>query len=259
MNKIMELSIMPNKRLEGKVAVVTGASSGIGEATAFALAQEGASVVLVARRQERLQSISEKISAGGGKVLVLTGDVADAATARSVVDETRNKWGRLDILVNNAGVMLLGPIDRAHLEDWQKMIEINVLGLMYFTHASLPVMKEQKSGHIINLSSVAGRLARAGSSGYNASKWAVGAFSEALRQEVCADNIRVTLIEPGMVLTELADHITHDDVREQIKNRAKTMTALNSEDIADSIVYVATRPAHVSVNEMLIRPTEQLI
>lgn len=250
---------MGEKKLTDKVAIVTGASSGIGEATAFALADDGAAVVLVARRIDRLEQISKKIEASGGKCLIIQGDVAEEKLAKEVMDETKNKWGRIDILINNAGVMLLGPIDRAHLDDWQRMININVLGLMYMTHAALPIMKNQKSGHIVNISSVAGRFARAGSSGYNASKWAVGAFSEALRQETCADNIRVTLIEPGMVSTELADHITHDDVREAVKNRAKAMTPLTSEDIADATLYALTRPAHMSINEMLIRPTEQLL
>ncbi|MBX9724951.1 MAG: SDR family NAD(P)-dependent oxidoreductase, partial [Candidatus Obscuribacterales bacterium] len=228
-------------------------------ATAFALAQEGASVILVARRADRLKSLADRIAEIGAKSLTIVGDVAEASTALEVIKETKKVFGRVDILVNNAGVMLLGPIDRANTEDWEKMIKLNVLGLMYFTKAAVAVMKEQKSGHIVNLSSVAGRLARAGSSGYNASKWAVGAFSEALRQEVCSDNIRVTLVEPGMVLTELTDHITHEDVKEQVKNRAKAMTALNSEDIADTIVFAVTRPSHVNINEILVRPTEQQI
>lgn len=250
---------MDKGKLSGKVAIVTGASSGIGEATAFALAKEGASVALVARREDRLKELAKKIESAGGTVISICGDVAEAKCAQAVVDETVSKLNHVDILINNAGVMLLGPIDRAHPEDWEKMININVLGLMYFTKAALAVMKPQKSGHIVNISSVAGRLARAGSSGYNASKWAVGAFSEALRQEVCGDNIRVTIIEPGMVLTELTDHITHDDVKKAVKERAASLTPLTAEDIADAITYVVTRPSHVNINEMLMRPTEQLI
>jgi len=246
------------QRLKGKVAIVTGASSGIGEATALALAHEGCNVALVARRKDRLQALSERIAEMGVSALKILGDVSDLRSAEAAIEQTRTLWKRVDILVNNAGVMLLDTVERARVEDWQRMMHTNVLGVMYCTRVVVPIMKEQKSGHIVNVSSVAGRVARAGSSGYNASKWAVGAFSEALRQEVCVDNIRVTLIEPGAVLTELTDHITHDDVREQVKNRVNSMRALSSDDVANAILYAVTQPDHVNVNEILMRPTDQV-
>lgn len=244
-------------RLSGKVAIVTGASSGIGEATALALAEEGAIVVAAARREDRLRGLAESIQASGGQVHTLRADVQVEEDCRRMVADTEERYGRVDILVNNAGVMLLGPIAGADTEDWRRMIHTNVLGLMYCTHAALPVMTRQKSGHIVNVSSVAGRTARAGVGVYNASKWAVGAFSEALRQEVHKDGIRVTIIEPGVVRTELRDHITVPEVREDIQKWAESMTQLESEDIAASIVYAVTAPQRVNVNEILIRPTEQ--
>ena len=247
---------MPGK-LEGKVAIVTGASSGIGEATALALAAEGAQVALAARRVERLEALAQRIEAGGERALPLAVDVTEEAQARAMIEQTRQAWGRIDILVNNAGVMLLGPIVGADTEDWRRMVSINLLGLMYATHAVLPVMLAQRQGHIVNVSSVAGRTARAGSGVYNATKWGVGAFSESLRQEVSKDNIRVTIVEPGAVATELTDHITNPAVREDIKAWVSAMTPLQSEDIAASILYAVTQPPHVNVNEILIRPTEQ--
>ena len=171
--------------------------------------------------------------------------------------KTRAEYGRLDILVNNAGVMLLGPIAGANTEDWRRMVNINLLGLMYATHAALPVMKEQGEGHIINISSVAGRTARAGAAVYNATKWGVGAFSEALRQEVYKDKIRVTIIEPGAVATELTEHITNPETKEKTQAWVQSMKQLESEDIAAAIVYAVTQAPHVNVNEILIRPTEQ--
>jgi NADP-dependent 3-hydroxy acid dehydrogenase YdfG len=244
-------------KLAGKVALVTGASSGIGEATALLLAAEGAKVAIAARRGDRLKAVAEKITGNGGTVLSITADVAEEAQVREMVKKTQGDYGRLDILVNNAGVMLLGMIDGADTEDWRRMMNINVLGLMYATHAALPFMKQQGMGHIVNLSSVAGRVANAGSGVYNASKWAVGAFSEALRKEVYKDNIRVTVIEPGLVATELPQHITSPEAREQAKNFYGSVKNLDSEDIAAAIAYAVTQPTHVNVNEILIRPTEQ--
>ena len=246
-------------KLDGKVAIVTGASSGFGETTARALSNEGARVVLLARRKDRLDALSQEIASSGGRALAVSCDVADSKQAARAVEAAVDAFGRVDILINNAGVMLLAPVDRASVEEWQQMININVLGLMYCTRLVVPMMKKQKSGHIVNISSVAGRIARAGSSGYNASKWAVGAFSEALRQEVCTENIRVTIIEPGVAETELADHIPHEDIREQVKQRAQSMASLTSQDVADAIIWALTRPSHVNINEILMRPTEQLI
>ncbi|QIR39326.1 SDR family NAD(P)-dependent oxidoreductase [Tolypothrix sp. PCC 7910] len=244
-------------KLTDKVAIVTGASSGIGEATALALAAEGAKVVIAARRSDRLLALEARITAIGGKALSITTDVSDEAQVEALVNTTGAKFGRVDILINNAGVMLLGLIDNADTEDWRRMINLNVLGLMYATHKVLPLMKAQGVGHIVNISSVAGRIVNAGSGVYNASKWAVGAFSEALRKEVYQNNIRVTIIEPGLVATELPQHITHPTVREQMKNYYGSVKNLESEDIANAIVYAVTQPSHVNVNEILIRPIEQ--
>ena len=244
-------------KLSGKTALVTGASSGIGEATALALAAEGAAVAISGRRTDRLEALARRIAAGGGTAKAITADVAAEDQAREMVAEANAALGRLDILVNNAGVMLLGPIAHADTEDWRRMIETNVLGLMYATHAALPLMRAQNSGHIVNISSVAGRTARAGSGVYNASKWGVGAFSESLRQEVCRDKIRVTIIEPGAVDTELTGHITNAEAKQQAQDFYGSMTALQSEDIAAAIVYAVTQPPRVNVNEILIRPTDQ--
>lgn len=248
---------MSTGKLDGKVALVTGASSGIGEATAIALAAEGARVALAARRADRLEKLVKRILDNGGQALPIVADVADDAQAHDMVLKTNAEWGRIDILVNNAGVMLNGPIDGADTEDWRRMVNTNVLGLMYATHAALPIMKAQGQGHIVNISSVAGRTAQAGSGVYNATKWGVGAFSEALRQEVYQDKIRVTIIEPGVVATELADHITNSAAKERIQTWVKSLTPLESEDIAAAIVYAVTQPLRVNVNEILIRPTEQ--
>lgn len=249
---------MANPRLAGKVALVTGASSGIGEATALALAAEGAAVAIGARRADRLEALADKISADGGRALTLDLDVTQEQQAHDAVGRTRADLGGLDIVVNNAGVMLLGPILDADTSDWRRMIETNVLGLMYVTHAALPGLVEQGSGDIVQVSSVAGRLAREGSGGYNASKWAVNAFSESLRQEVTARGVRVTLVEPGAVATELSDHITHAESKQRVKERVTKMRPLQSADIAAGVVYAVTQPPYVSVNEVLIRPTDQV-
>lgn len=248
---------MNTKKLTNKVAIVTGASSGIGEATAIALAKEGARVVIAARRTDRLEAIAQRIEAIGGKVLTVTMDATDERQIRELIDKTQSTWGQIDILINNAGLMLLGNVDGANTEDWRRMFDLNVLGLMYGTHAVLPIMKAQKGGQIINISSVAGRFARAGLGVYNATKFAVNAFSEALRQEVYKDNIRVTLIEPGLVATELPNHITDPDAKAWAQEVYDSVRRLDSEDIADAIVYAVSQPTHVNVNEILIRPTEQ--
>jgi NADP-dependent 3-hydroxy acid dehydrogenase YdfG len=246
-----------SSKLVGKVAIVTGASSGIGEATAMALAAEGAKVAIAARRRDRLEVLANRIAERGGQALPITADVSDEAQVKEMVKQTEAKYGRVDILINNAGVMLLGPIDGADTEDWRRMIDINVLGLMYATHAVLPLMKAQKQGHIVNISSVAGRVANAGTGVYNATKWAVGAFSESLRKEVYKDNVRVTLIEPGLVATELPQHITDLGAKERTQNYYQSVKILESEDIAAAIIYAVMQPLHVNVNEILIRPTEQ--
>lgn len=250
------------QRLAGTVALVTGASSGIGEATAVQLAAEGAAVAVVARRKDRLNDLAARIEAAGGRALVLEADVTDGEQARAVVALTVQGLGRLDTLVNNAGVMLLGPMESAPVEEWQRMVELNVMGLMYCTHAALPHLlaaaedSPRRVADVVSISSVAGRIARAGSGVYNATKFGVGAFSEGLRQEVTKRHVRVSLVEPGAVATELVSH-NRPEVREVIAQRFADMERLQSEDISDAVTYVVTRPRHVAINEVLIRPTEQ--
>lgn len=244
------------RRLDGKVALVTGASSGIGEATAIALADEGAAVAIAARRTDRLDALRGKLSGDGARVLAVELDVADQAACGAAVAATVEEFGGLDVLVNNAGVMLLGPIVGADTTDWDRMIRTNVLGLMYMTDAALAHLIERQ-GHVVQVSSVAGRVPSRGAGVYNASKFAVNAFSESLRQEITERGVRVTLIEPGMVATELRDHITNETAKTSANARAADMRQLQSADIAAAIVYAATQPAHVAVNEILVRPTDQ--
>ncbi|MBD2300837.1 SDR family NAD(P)-dependent oxidoreductase [Nostoc sp. FACHB-190] len=244
-------------KLEGKVAIITGASAGIGEATAIALAAEGAQVVIAARRSDRLDAVAQKITENGGKALPIVTDVTDEAQVKNLVDKAIAAWGRVDILVNNAGIAVIGEIDGGNTANWRRMIDINVLGVLYATHSVLPILKAQNSGHIVNISSVAGRTARAGIGIYNATKWGVNGFSEALRQEVYQHNIRVTIIEPGLVDTEINDLIDDPIAKQRSEERRKTVTPLESEDIAAAIVYAVTQPPRVNVNEILIRPTQQ--
>ena len=243
--------------LAGKVAVVTGASSGIGEATAVALAGAGAAVAIGARRADRLDALAAKLRADGATVLALDLDVTDEESCSGAVRRTREELGGLDVLVNNAGVMLLGTIVGADPEDWRRMISTNVLGVMYMTGAAIDGMVEQGSGDIVNMSSVAGRVARKGAGVYNASKWAVNAFSESLRQEVTGRGVRISLVEPGAVSTELANHITQPEAQEAARQMYTSMRTLQSEDIARAVLYVVSQPPHVAVNEVLIRPTDQ--
>ena len=244
--------------LDGKVAAVTGASSGIGEATALALAAEGCAVALAARRRDRIEALAERIGADGGKAIAIETDVADEASANAFVQRTYEELGRLDILVNNAGVMLLGPMAGADTEEWRRMIEVNGLGLLYCTHAALPVMGAAGSGHIVNVASVAGRVASMGVGVYNFTKFGVVGLSEALRQECSRANVRVTVIEPGFTDTELQGHNKHPMVVERMERlKEQYGELLEASDIADSIVWAVTRPNRVNVNEILIRPTGQ--
>jgi NADP-dependent 3-hydroxy acid dehydrogenase YdfG len=247
------------RALDGKVAAVTGSSSGIGEATALALAREGAAVALGARREDRLSDLAARIEADGGRALPIAVDVGDEASARGFVERTHSELGRLDVLVNNAGVMLLGPIEGADTEQWRTMVDVNLLGLLYCTHAALPLMREQGGGDIVNVSSVAGRFAGPGSGVYNLTKFGVNAFSEALRQEAVASKIRVMVVEPGHVETELQGHNEDPAVIEAMeKANAKIIgKALAADDIADGIAYAVSRPPHVAINEILIRPSGQ--
>jgi NADP-dependent 3-hydroxy acid dehydrogenase YdfG len=237
---------------------ITGASSGIGAATAELLAGEGAVVAVGARREDRLAELVDRISAAGGTAHAIAVDVADEASARSFVEGAAEQMGGLDGLVNNAGVMLLGPIDGADTAQWRQMVEVNLLGLLYCTHAALPLLREGGGGDIVNISSVAGRIASAGSGVYNMTKWGVGAFSEALRQETGWAKIRVTIVEPGFVDTELQGHNEIPMVVEAIdKMREQIGKILEAGDIANAILYALSQPQHVSVNEILVRPTGQ--
>ena len=247
--------------LDGTVALVTGASSGIGAATATALAAQGAAVALAARRMDRLEAVAADITGQGGTALVLECDITDEQQAVGAVERTVAELGRLDTLINNAGVMLLGPVEGAPLPEWQQMVQINVLGLLYCAHAALPhLLRAAADGprqvaDMVNLSSVAGRFARNGNGVYALTKHGVGAFSESLRQEVTARYVRVSLVEPGATATELASH-NRPEVLQAVRSQiGQTMDAA---DIADAITYIVTRPRHVAVNEMLIRPTEQV-
>src|SRR5215210_1682213 len=242
--------------LQDTVALVTGASSGIGEATARALAAHGATVAAVARRKDRLDALAAEI---GG--LAIEADVTERDQARSAVERTAQELGRLDIVINNAGVMLLGPIIDAPVEEWDRMIELNLQGLLYVAHAALPHLlraaerEPRRVADLVNVSSVAGRRVGAGGGVYQLTKHGVGAFSEALRQEVTARHVRSSLIEPGATESELVTH-----VREEVRNRLPSGVGqiLAAEDIADAILYIVTRPRHVAINEVLIRPTEQV-
>jgi NADP-dependent 3-hydroxy acid dehydrogenase YdfG len=248
--------------LDGTVALITGASSGIGEATARALAARGAKIAVAARRLERLERLAAEIGGEGRTALAIRSDITDPEQAIAAVDRTVDELGRLDIVVNNAGVMLLGPIEEAPTEEWDRMIDLNLKGLINTTHAALPHLLSAAAGSkrgcadLVNISSVAGRIARAGSGVYNLTKYGVGAFSESFRQEFADRKVRATIVEPGAVDTELSDHI-RDGVREQTRQRFAGIHMLEASDVADAIAYAVTRPWHVSVNEILIRPTEQ--
>ncbi|HYH58158.1 MAG TPA: SDR family NAD(P)-dependent oxidoreductase [Thermoleophilaceae bacterium] len=241
--------------LEGRVAVVTGASSGIGEATARALSQAGASVALGARRTDRLEAIASSLD---GPALVRAVDVSDEEQARAFLQAANDELGGVHILVNNAGVMLLGPVQDADVDDWRTMIGVNLLGLLYCTHAALPLIGAAGGGDIVNVSSVAGRRADAGAAVYNMTKFGVHAFSEALRQEALHAGIRVTTVAPGFVETELQGHNTNpmvvDATRKMVEQIGKVLEA---GDIAQAILYAVSQPEHVAINEILVRPTKQ--
>jgi NADP-dependent 3-hydroxy acid dehydrogenase YdfG len=248
--------------LKDTVALVTGASSGIGEATAMRLAQLGSTVAILARRADRLEQLQARIESEGGTALVIEADVSSEEQARAAVERVVSELGRLDTLVNNAGMMLLGPIENAPLDEWERMLQVNVAGLLYCAHAALPHLLEtaqqgpRNVADMVNISSVAGRVARLGSGVYNLTKHGVGAFSESLRQEVTGRHLRVSLVEPGAVSTELAAH-NRPEIREVIAQNFADTERLEASDIADAIAYIVTRPRRVAVNEVLIRPTEQ--
>jgi NADP-dependent 3-hydroxy acid dehydrogenase YdfG len=251
------------RRLEGTVALVTGASSGIGHATALELAREGASVALVGRREDRLTALAAEISGAGGRALVVPADVTDAQAAAAAIERTVEGLGRLDTVVNNAGLMLLGPVPGADPDEWRRMIDINLMGLMYTTHAAVPhLVKAAADGprqvaDIVNVGSLSGRNAYAMQAAYCATKFGVGAFSEALRQELAKQHVRVSVVEPGSVDTELRSH-NSDAVQQQLAAVMGGIERLQSQDVAESVGFIVTRPRHVAVAEVLVRPTEQV-
>jgi len=246
--------------LKNKVALITGASSGIGYATSVALSKAGAHVAAGARRAERLKELEKEISDfRGAEILIHDLDVADRANCNSFVDAAVKKWGTVDILVNNAGLMPLSFFKNNKFDEWERMIDVNIKGVLYCTSAVLPYMLQKESGHIVNLSSVAGRLVFAGGTVYCATKHAITAFSEGLRIEFSPrSKIRVTCIEPGTVSTELLETITDESMSRFIE-ASKKMETLQAYDIADAIMYAVQAPLHVNVNEILIRPTQQVI
>jgi NADP-dependent 3-hydroxy acid dehydrogenase YdfG len=245
--------------LDGRRIVITGASSGIGEATAVALAAGGAAVALGARRKDRIDELAARIESDGGRAIAIEADVGDEDQARALIETAAEELDGIDGLINNAGVMLLGLVQGADTEEWRRMVDVNLLGLLYCTHAAVPLMRDGGGGDIVNVASVAGRQANMGSAVYNMTKFGVVAFSEALRQECLHVGIRVGSVEPGYVATELQQHNENPMVLEQIeKMRDQIGDVLTSEDIADAIAYSISRPKHVAINEILIRPTNQL-
>ena len=244
--------------ISGKIALVTGASSGIGAATALKLAEAGAKVGIAARRTDKLEGLQKEIASGGGEALVIEMDVVDPASVEAGVKKLLGAYGSIDILVNNAGLMPLSDVDQFKVDEWHRMVDVNVKGLLNTTAAVLPQMINQHSGHIFNMSSIAGRKVFKGLSVYCATKHAVAAFSDGLRMEVGQKhNIRVTCIQPGAVATELYDHITEPGYIKQMDDLAKQMTFLQGEDIGDTIVFAAQAPAHVNVAELFVLPVEQ--
>jgi len=243
--------------IKDKVAIITGASSGIGYATALALSKAGAKVAVGARRVDRLEELAKKISADGGEVFYQKLDVTQRSECENFAKAVLEKWGSIDILVNNAGLMPLSLFKSLKVDEWDRMIDVNIKGVLYCTGSVILHMKEKKSGHIVNISSVAGRTVFPTGTVYCATKHAITAFSEGLRQEFSArSNIRVTSIEPGVVATELTDTITDESLQGFIEN-AKKMETLQAKDIANAILYAVESPSHVNVNEVLIRPTTQ--
>lgn len=247
-----------SESLKGSVAIVTGASSGIGRATAVALAEAGAAVALAARRADRLDEIVARIEAGGGSALAVATDVTDRAAVFALIERTASELGPVDILVNNAGVMPISPLQDVRVDDWLQMVEVNLNGVLYCIAAALPSMIERRRGHIVNVGSIAGRRPFAGGTIYSATKFAVRCISAGLQLELSASHgIRVTDIEPGVVATELMDHIPDQETRQGFVERWQDKNPLAPEDVAAAIIYAVTAPGHVNVNEILMRPRDQ--
>lgn len=244
-----------NNPIEGKIVVITGASSGLGEATARHLAGQGAVVVLGARRLDRIQALAGELAGGQNKALALQTDVTDSEQVKALVEKAVQTYGRVDVILNNAGLMPHSPLERLKVEDWDRMIDVNIKGVLYGIAAVLPHMSARKSGHIINVSSVAGHKVRAGSTVYSATKHAVRVISEGLRQEVKPYGIRTTIISPGAVSTELPDSITESDVAENVRKFYEI--AIPADSFARAVAYAMSQPDDVDINEILFRPTQQ--
>lgn len=246
---------MTGNGIEGKVVVITGASSGLGEATARFLSAEGATVVLGARRLDRIESLADELTRRDGKALAVATDVTQFEQVKRLVDTAVQTYGRVDVIVNNAGLMPLSPLERLKIDEWNRMIDVNIKGVLYGIAAALPYMKQQGAGHIINVSSVAGHKVTPASAVYSATKYAVRALSEGLRQEVKPYNIRTTVISPGAVATELIDGVTEPDIAEAI--RGIVAIAVPAESFARAVAYAISQPEAVDVNEIVFRPTRQ--
>jgi len=244
-----------SNNIEGKVVVITGASSGLGEATARLLSSQGATVVLGARRVERIQALADELAGQGGKALAKSTDVTQCDQAKALVDAAVEAYGQIDVMINNAGLMPHSPLERLRIEDWDRMIDVNLRGVLYGIAAALPHMQRQKSGHIVNVSSVAGHKVRPGSAVYAATKHAVLALSEGLRQEVKPYNIRTTVVSPGAVATELVNSVTEPDIAESVRKVYEI--AIPPESFARVVAFAISQPDDVDVNEILFRPTRQ--
>ena len=245
-----------SNNIEGKVVVITGASSGLGEATARLLSAQGASVVLGARRADRIQALANELTAAGGKAITVTTDVTHRDQVKRLVDSAVRACGRIDVMINNAGLMPQSPLERLKIDEWDRMIDVNIKGVLYGIAAALPHMKQQKAGHIINVSSVAGHKVRAGGAVYAATKHAVLALSEGLRQEVKPYNIRTTVISPGAVATELPESVTEPDTAASI-HKFYAELAIPANSFARAVAFAISQPEEVDVNEILFRPTRQ--
>lgn len=247
-----------DKNISGKVIVITGASSGLGEAAARLLAAGGATVVLGARRLERIQALADELNAKGGKALAHATDVTDAAQVKHLVDAAVQAFGRVDVIVNNAGLMPHSPLERLKIGDWDRMIDVNIKGVLYGIAAVLPHMKQQQSGHIINVSSVAGHKVGVGNAVYSATKHAVRVISEGLRQEVKPYNLRTTIVSPGAVATELPDSATEPDVADGLR-KFYAENAIPADSFARAVAFAISQPEDVDINEILFRPTKQAL
>jgi NADP-dependent 3-hydroxy acid dehydrogenase YdfG len=249
---------MMSNNIAGKIVVITGASSGLGEATARLLSAQGASVVLGARRVDRLQSLADELNGNGGKALAVTTDVTDYDQVKSLVDAAVQTYGRIDVMINNAGLMPRAPLERLKIDEWNRTIDVNIKGVLYGIAAVLPYMQAQKAGHIINVSSVAGHKVGPENAVYAASKHAVRVISEGLRQEVKPYNIRTTVISPSAVATELPNSISDPDIAENIHKFYEEI-AIPADSFARAVAFAMSQPEDVDVNEILFRPTRQMV